>query len=478
MAYSNLVRYWNKGVLALEKGSWESALRIFCSIENPPSKINFNIGCLHLARGDLQQALEAFDQSISKDNCLAVGFFQRGHAYLLLERYEEALNDFRLALLHLRKNPCIDYKQLGLKFVLCAWEVAYNTAAAHCLLGQWQDAQQALKEAARETPKGQIHHLDSALKQVQEHLFLEPRSVPQGEIFKPPKKDVEELEEKDFLGQAKVISSAFEEDCGIGFHGPEPQVKGGKQGKYGGYSRFCSHPKPKRVATFFVCVRTRDLAYLKASHFLQKGSSGIPPPPGKAPPTLPCERQNIQKSAPVKEDDGRADMNITGQNRSLEDLSSSGEAGDITNGFILLKIHTSYSVKVKMSPAPSLADFRNLLQEECCQQATRVSVRYKISGSDELIPVSNDEELRNIWQSMEGGQLTLWCQAQRDTTSRPVLYHMIACHPYTAQGQEDLSFKEGDKLEILSEVNEEWLEGRCNGTTGIFPKCFAVRECC
>ncbi|XP_060126544.1 NADPH oxidase activator 1 [Zootoca vivipara] len=383
MAYCNLVRYWNKGVLALEKGSWESALHIFCSIENPPSKINFNIGCLHLARGDLEQALEAFDRSISKDNCLAVGFFQRGHAYLLLERYEEALNDFRLALLHLRKNPCIDYKQLGLKFVLCAWEVAYNTAAAHCRLGQWQDAQQALKEAARETPKGQIHHLDSALKQVQEHLFLEPRSVPQGEIFKPPKKDVEELEEKDFLGQAKVISSAFEEDCGIGFHGPQPQ-----------------------------------------------------------------------------------------------DLSSSGEAGDIANGFMLLKIHTSYSVKVKMCPAPSLADFRNLLQEECRQQATRMSVRYKISGSDELIPVSNDEELRNIWQSMEGGQLTLWCQAQRDTRSSPVLYHMIACHPYTAQGQEDLSFKEGDKLEILSEVNEEWLEGRCNGTTGIFPKSFAVRECC
>nr|XP_034969518.1 NADPH oxidase activator 1 [Zootoca vivipara] len=432
MAYCNLVRYWNKGVLALEKGSWESALHIFCSIENPPSKINFNIGCLHLARGDLEQALEAFDRSISKDNCLAVGFFQRGHAYLLLERYEEALNDFRLALLHLRKNPCIDYKQLGLKFVLCAWEVAYNTAAAHCRLGQWQDAQQALKEAARETPKGQIHHLDSALKQVQEHLFLEPRSVPQGEIFKPPKKDVEELEEKDFLGQAKVISSAFEEDCGIGFHGPQPQ----------------------------------------------KGISRIPPPPGKAPPTLPCERQNIQKSAPAKEDDGWADMNIAGQNESLEDLSSSGEAGDIANGFMLLKIHTSYSVKVKMCPAPSLADFRNLLQEECRQQATRMSVRYKISGSDELIPVSNDEELRNIWQSMEGGQLTLWCQAQRDTRSSPVLYHMIACHPYTAQGQEDLSFKEGDKLEILSEVNEEWLEGRCNGTTGIFPKSFAVRECC
>lgn len=38
-------------------------------------------------------------------------------------RYEEALSDYQMALAHLRENPFIDYKQLGLRHVLYAWEV-------------------------------------------------------------------------------------------------------------------------------------------------------------------------------------------------------------------------------------------------------------------------------------------------------------------------------------------------------------------
>ncbi|XP_061460473.1 NADPH oxidase activator 1 [Rhineura floridana] len=432
MAYRDLIRDWNEGVLALENSSWESALNIFCRIENPHSKIDFNIGCLHLGRGDLERALEAFDQSVSKDNCLAVGFFQRGYVYLQLERYEEALNDCRLALLHLRTGPFIDYKQLGLKFVLYPWEVLYNTATVYCRLGKWQDARRVLQVATRQTPKSQIHHLDIALEQVQEHLFLEPRSVPQGEIFKPPKKDVEELEEKDFLGQAKVISSAFEGDYTSSFHGLQ----------------------------------------------LQKGRSGIPPPPGKVLPNRPRERQKIPKPVLAEGEVDKGDANIAGPETALEGLSASEEIAHIgeSDRPVLLNIHASYTIQMKVSTTPTLAELNALLQEECCRQAAQMSLRYRSPGRDELIPVSDDEELRNVWGDVQGGQLTLWCQGKEKIADRPVLYHMIACHPYTAQGQEDLTFKEGDKLEILSEVNEEWLEGCCNGTVGIFPKCFAVRE--
>ncbi|XP_063172524.1 NADPH oxidase activator 1-like [Candoia aspera] len=217
MAFQELVREWNRGVLALEKGNLDPALNIFHGIENPPSKIDFNIGCLYLQQGDLDQALEAFDRTISKDNCLAVAFFQRGYINLQLGRYEEALKDGRLALLYLRNNSCIDYKQLGLAFVLCTSKVLYNMAATHCRLGRWQEAQDILEEAARQMPKGQTV---IALKHVQDHLLLEPLSVPPGTIFRPP---MEELEEKDFLGQSKVISSAFEEDPGMGTRSPKPQ---------------------------------------------------------------------------------------------------------------------------------------------------------------------------------------------------------------------------------------------------------------
>ncbi|KAL8174307.1 UNVERIFIED_CONTAM: hypothetical protein K2H54_041680 [Gekko kuhli] len=168
--------------------------------------------------------MDAFDQTVFKDNCLAVGFYQRGYVCLRLERYEEALNDCQLALTHLRNNSFIDYKQLGLKFVLSAWEVLYNTAAVYCRLGKWQDAERILEEAFAWTPKGQTLRLSAALEQVQEHLFLEPRSIPQGEFFRPRKEDVEELEAKDFLGQPKVIASAFEENKASSFLGPQPQV--------------------------------------------------------------------------------------------------------------------------------------------------------------------------------------------------------------------------------------------------------------
>ncbi|KAG8142060.1 hypothetical protein E2320_006695 [Naja naja] len=177
MAYQQLLRDWNKGVLALEKGNLDAALDIFRGIKNPPSKINFNIGCLH----------------------------------------EEALNNGKLALGFLRNNSCINYKQLGLAFVLCASEVLHNMAATHCQLGRWHEAREALEEAARQMPQ---RRTVIALKRVEDHLFLEPQTVPPGKIFRPPLQ-AEELKEKDYLGQSKVISSAFEEDLSI----DPPQLK-------------------------------------------------------------------------------------------------------------------------------------------------------------------------------------------------------------------------------------------------------------
>lgn len=77
---------------------------------------------------------------------------------------------------------------------------------------------------------------------------------------------------------------------------------------------------------------------------------------------------------------------------------------------------------------------------------------------------------------------------------------MVALYDYAAQGPEDLEFSEGDTIDILGEgerkvswwwvltsadappppaappVNEEWLEGHCAGSIGIFPRCFGYQE--
>ncbi|XP_015278586.1 PREDICTED: NADPH oxidase activator 1 [Gekko japonicus] len=447
MAYRDLVRNWHQGILALEEGDWALALKIFQSIEGPPSKIEFNIGCIHLLKGNLAEALEAFDQTVSKDNCLAVGFYQRGYVCLQLERYEEALNDCQLALTHLRNNSRIDYKQLGLKFVLSAWEVLYNTAAVYCRLGKWQDAERILEEAFAWAPKGQTLRFSAALERVQEHLFLEPRSIPQGEFFRPRKEDVEELEAKDFLGQPKVIASAFEEDSASSFPGLQPQK---------------------------VCI---PASHLEPMSFAGRSKGeihrGIPLPPEKVPSSRPPERPRMEPPGPTERNVG---MNGADSKADMQVPLAQEEVSPTDSRPILLTVHGSYTASMQMSSAPSLADLRAVLLEECCRQAQKMTLRYRPLGSDELIPISNDEELRKVWQEVQSSHLTLWCQGKDNSTDRRVLYQMVARHSYSAQGLEDLSFKEGDILEILSEVNEEWLEGRCKGTIGIFPKCFAVRE--
>ncbi|XP_069871274.1 NADPH oxidase activator 1 isoform X2 [Dipodomys merriami] len=80
------VRDWHRGVQAVARGDWDCALRLFSSVREPPARMCFNMGCVHLLAGDLQAALQAFDQAVTKDTCMAVGFLQRGVVNFQLER--------------------------------------------------------------------------------------------------------------------------------------------------------------------------------------------------------------------------------------------------------------------------------------------------------------------------------------------------------------------------------------------------------
>ncbi|NWR89554.1 NOXA1 oxidase, partial [Furnarius figulus] len=169
---------------------------------------------------------QAFDETVAKDNSLAVGYFQRGFVHLQLEMYEDALSDYHMAFSHLRQNPFIDYKQLGLRYILYAWEVLYSTAAVQCHLQQWQEARATLERAVVWRPERKTAILDLALERVQDRRFLEPMQVPLGELFRPRKKEVEQLDSKDFLGKPKVISSIIPNDEYIGFEPLRPQKQG------------------------------------------------------------------------------------------------------------------------------------------------------------------------------------------------------------------------------------------------------------
>uniref|UniRef100_A0A8C5Z513 NADPH oxidase activator 1 n=1 Tax=Marmota marmota marmota TaxID=9994 RepID=A0A8C5Z513_MARMA len=154
----------------------------------------------------------AFDQAVTKDPCMAVGFLQRGVANFQLQRFQGALSDFQLALAQLRGNTVIDYTQLGLRFRLQAWEVLFNVASAQCQLGLWTQAADTLVEAISKWPERAQDGLDTALNQVQKQATLQPRQVPRGEVFRPPRRYLEHLQPVDLLGTAKVVVSAIPSD--------------------------------------------------------------------------------------------------------------------------------------------------------------------------------------------------------------------------------------------------------------------------
>ncbi|XP_053523809.1 NADPH oxidase activator 1 isoform X12 [Artibeus jamaicensis] len=201
----DLLLDWQRGVQAVARGDWGCALRLFSGVPGPPAKMCFNMGCVHLLAGDPEAALRAFDQAVAKDVYLAVGFFQRGVANFQLERSQEALSDFQVALAQLRGNSAIDYTQLGLHFKLQAWEVLFNVAATQCRLGLWAEAARSLEDAVSKGPEGARRDLGGALAQVQEQGTLQPRSVPRGEVFRPLRQHLEHLKPMDFLGKAKVV---------------------------------------------------------------------------------------------------------------------------------------------------------------------------------------------------------------------------------------------------------------------------------
>ncbi|RXM28352.1 Neutrophil cytosol factor 2 [Acipenser ruthenus] len=162
MSLVETIRQWDEGVVAADKKDWPAAFQIFCEIQEPNSKIYFNIGCLCLITGDLNATEKAFDNSICKDEHLAVAFFQRGITFYKKQKYKEALRDFQKTFHELRGNQLIDYKLLGLWYKLYACE---------------------------------------------KHKLFDLVELPMGELFRPNKHHVAQLEKKDYLGKAKVQSA-------------------------------------------------------------------------------------------------------------------------------------------------------------------------------------------------------------------------------------------------------------------------------
>ncbi|XP_053552171.1 NADPH oxidase activator 1 [Bombina bombina] len=574
MPYKDLIKCWHEGVLAAEKKDFDLALKIFTGINDLPSKLWFNIGCIHLLKGELLQALAAYDESVTKDSRLAVGYFQRGYVNFKLERYEKALSDCHLALANLRNNSVIDYKQLGLRYQLYAWEVLYNSAAILSHLGRWESVSIKLKEALFWLPtETRNEKIMTALDLVEKQQVLMPCHIPDGEMFRPRKQEVDQLKSLNFLGKPKVITSVVPNDDYSGFEPLRPQKPGFYEpcpeavlGRDAGYHRVLAHYYPensnevavKANSLLFVLNKNGDWAtaihdgkkLLIPTNFLEpanppkadmkKLNNGLPLPPMKVPPARPNARtaeealDPLQQEIPtpghkellphptgdsplpikVKPFTSRAEVIVdisvplqsssadqqerknepteaeplvevgasTGKeegsaeqvkrNPALSDVSPASESDDI-----VLQVHTEFTVAMTVRKNITYPELQNLLRTKLKQQGDQMDIKlsYKNMDGKGLIPVQDDVGLQGMWQQAKENHLMLCCKGAERCIGRPILYRVEAVYDYSAEGREDLTFVQGNTIDILSEVNDEWLEGHCNGSIGIFPKCFVSK---
>ncbi|XP_038868921.1 neutrophil cytosol factor 2-like [Salvelinus namaycush] len=413
MLYTELLRLWDEAVKAVDARDWQGALSKLNQITEPTSRTLFLTASAHLALGQLEPAIQALDQTIAKDERLAVGFFQRSGTLIMASRLEEALNDCISAQKHMRGNVVIDYRQLGLRYKLYSWQVLYNAAAVHSRLNQLDKARDILLSASQEKGGGG-RGLEVALHSISKGEVLPVLLVPEGEVFRPRKQDVEQLGQRDFLGKPM------------------------KPGYY--------EPKVDRV---------KDSRYMRLRNPYMSQAPGQLTVPGGAIVFLfsDADRDGL---AMVIHDGQKGLVPMT----LLDPVDVNKSKGRNKNKSIPSGIPLPPGLKPPTRPQSQLSH-EEPPQERPDREASPPSYLPTTSTPPPRYPSTVDSPT----------ELT-----EDPLANRTFLYQMVALYDYAAEGPEDLEFSEGDTIDILGEVNEEWLEGHCAGNIGIFPSLFAYRE--
>lgn len=526
MLYNELLRLWNESVQAVDAKDWEGALAKLEQITEPTSRTHFNAASAHLALGQLDMALRSLDLTIAKDERLAVAFFQRSAVMMQTDKWEEALSDCIWAQKHMRGNTVIDYRQLGLRYKLYSWQVLYNAAAVYCRMDQWEQAMNVLLSATQERGQGRGGYIEVALNSIERREVLKPLMVPEGLVFRPRKQEIEQLQQRDFLGKPKVISSMIPNDDFGGFEPLrqqqpgfyEPTTDGAQETRYMRVRTPYMAQGPGQLTVpggsmvFIFGEEDRD-GLINVIHDGQRGllpvsllepadikksknkkenrlPSGIPLPPELKPPsrpqTVPISRApprvspSTETPPPSYSTATHTRTPVSEPPRYTANAASNQQAGSPQGaeaGSVVVKVHYTYNIALSVPMDTPYHELKQRIAEKVGQSASQLRLRHKQHGSRVLSPLPGEEEPgRAVQEVAEAGRVTLWCQKEDPLANRTILYQMVALYDYAAQGPEDLEFSEGDTIDILGEVNEEWLEGHCAGNIGIFPSCFAYRE--
>ncbi|NWU98517.1 NCF2 factor, partial [Upupa epops] len=492
MSLVETIRLWQEGVCAADKKEWGTALDAFAAVQNPPAKICFNIGCVYLVLGKLVEAEEAFTRSIGCDKHLAVAYFQRGNVFYQRQNHEKAIEDFKEALAQLRGNQLIDYKILGLRYRLFACEILYNIALVCATLEDWKKAEEHLTLAMRMKSEPQHNKIDRAMEAILKQKLCDLVAVPAGKLFRPNEKQVAQLEKKDYLGKATVVASVVDKDDFSGFAPLQPQASSPPPRPRTPEILRALEGQPHRVLYEFIPETTEELQVLPGNivFVLKKekdnwatvmfnGKKGI----------VPCnflEPVELQNKLHIQEETSLEDRipesTIPEKPRRPAPAYCPQEAKAATASALILKVHHKYTVALEVKLGLSYTNLLDLVCKKVELQPEHTRLRYKPMESQALVTLTA-ENLEAAWSQSKDNCLTLWCEVTEgdgflvDTKPEESLQELgptqvVAQYDYEATQPEDLEFQAGDVILLLSKVNEDWLEGQCNGKIGIFPSAF------
>uniref|UniRef100_A0A4W5M141 Neutrophil cytosolic factor 2 n=1 Tax=Hucho hucho TaxID=62062 RepID=A0A4W5M141_9TELE len=475
MSFVNTLKQWDEAVACFERGDSAASLGTFLDIQEKNSKIFFNIGCLHLINKNLDAAEKAFDGSIGKDGHLAVAFFQRALTFYKKERYEESFADFQHAFREFRGNQLIDYKPLGLRHKLYACEVLHNMALAHAQLGQWEKAKETLLTALNLRTEAKLSHIDRGLECILKQKVFEPVEVPAKVLFKPNKNYVAELEKKDYLGKAKVVSSIVFQDEFSGFAPLQPQVEEvPTRPKAPEVLRALEEGEPHTVLFEFVPETSDELAVVPGNivFVLNSGEDNwasviFNERRGLVPYNF-LERLEITLSSKqdqdgTDKDDIPAPPRREPPNRPQRKSESS---------LCVVKVHFTYTIAICMVSGLPYTTTLEKISNKLGLPAMAITLSYAHIDSGKIV-IDEDTRMEDVWRCVHNGRLTLWCDLKEGMSEQlQSQTQLMALHSYESSTPEDLEFHQGDTILLLSKVNEDWFEGQCNGKIGIFPASF------
>ncbi|NXG17151.1 NCF2 factor, partial [Grallaria varia] len=503
MSLVETIRLWQEGVCAADRKEWSAALDAFAAVQNPPAKICFNIGCIHLVLGKLAEAEEAFTRSIGCDKHLAVAYFQRGTVAYRRQNHGKAIEDFKEALAQLRGNQLIDYKILGLRYRLFACEVLYNIAVVYATMENWKKAEEHLTLAMSMKSEPQHNKIDRAMEAIlvgrsrlhdfsvlQKQKLCELVAIPAGKLFRPNEKQVAQLEKKDYLGKATVVASVVDKDDFSGFAPLQPQTSGPPPRPKTPEILRALTGQPHRVMFEFIPETDEELQVLPGNivFVLKKekdnwatvmfnGKKGIVPCNFLEPVELQ-NKLHLQEETPLEDE--------MAESPTSEVPEKPRRPAPATTPHVL-KVHYKYTVALAVEPGCSYTELLGLVCRKLELQPEHTELRYKPAESQELVTLSA-KNLHEAWSQSKDNCLTVWCHLtegegflpdskpeespQEATPEETGSTQVVAQYNYEATQPEDLEFQAGDVILVLSKVNEDWLEGQCNGKTGIFPSAF------